>query len=116
MRLRRSEVEPGYLLCRLPGNVTAPEFGVCPHTRRGQPHRASGARSDETRAKAFSAAIRDGTGSAVDDADGAPGWGRFQSTRFTDANGSSTTEQKNREACARARSKRMHLVIWCVRI
>ena len=40
----------------------------------------------------FSAAIRDGTGSAVGDADGVPGWGRFQSTRFTDANGSSTTE------------------------
>jgi hypothetical protein len=44
IRLRRSEVEPGYLLCRLPGNVTAPEFGACPHTRRGQPHHASGAR------------------------------------------------------------------------
>ena len=45
----------------------------------------------------FASAIRDGTGSAVGDADCAPGWGRFQSTRFTDANGSSTIEQKNLE-------------------
>ena len=47
IRLRRSEVEPGYLLCRLPGNVTAPEFGVCPHTRRGQPHTAQRRASDD---------------------------------------------------------------------
>ena len=105
---RRSEVEPGYLLCKLPGDVTAPEFGVCPHTRTihgvGSPTAQRRASDDDAnaRAKAFSAAIRDGTGSAVGDADGAPGWGRFQSTRFTDANGSSTTEQNNREACARA--------------
>ena len=52
IRLRRSEVEPGYLLCRLPGKVTAPEFGVCPHTRRGQPHRASGARPTTTQTRA----------------------------------------------------------------
>ena len=108
IRLRRSEVEPGYLLCKLPGDVTAPEFGVCPHTRTihgvGSPTAQRRASDDDAnaRAKAFSAAIRDGTGSAVGDADGAPGWGRFQSTRFTDANGSSTP--KNREAYARARA------------
>ena len=110
IRLRRSEVEPGYLLCKLPGDVTAPEFGVCPHTRTihgvGSPTAQRRASDDDAnaRAKAFSAAIQDRTVSAVGDADGAPGWGRFQSTRFTDANGSSTTEQKNREACARARA------------
>ena len=75
-----------------------------PYTAWAAPPRQRRASNDDAnaRAKAFSAAIRDGTGSAVGDADGAPGWGRFQSTRFTDANGSSTTEQNNREACARA--------------
>ena len=88
--------------------MTAPEFGVCPHTRTihgvGSPTAQRRASDDDAnaRAKAFSAAIRDGTVSAVGDADGAPGWGRFQSTRFTDANGSSTP--KNREAYARARA------------
>ena len=88
-----------------------------PYTAWAAPPRQRRASDDDAnaRAKAFSAAIRDGTGSAVGDADGAPGWGRFQSTRFTDANGSSTTEQKIGKR-ARARSKRMHLVIWCVRI
>jgi len=73
-----------------------------PYTAWAAPPRQRRAVRRNARAKAFSAAIRDGTGSAVGDADGAPGWGRFQSTRFTDANGSSTIEQKNREACARA--------------
>ena len=78
-------------------------WSMPPYTAWAAPPRQRRASDDaNARAKAFSAAIRDRTGSAVGDADGAPGWGRFQSTRFTDANGSSTTEQKNREACARA--------------
>jgi len=83
-------------------------WSMPPYTAWAAPPRQRRASDDaNARAKAFSAAIRDRTGSAVGDADGAPGWGRFQSTRFTDANGSSTIEQKNREACARVLSKRM---------
>ena len=70
-------------------------WSMPPYTAWAAPPRQRRASNDDAnaRATAFSAAIRDGTGSAVGDADGAPGWGRFPSTRFTDANGSSTTEQ-----------------------
>jgi hypothetical protein len=104
IRLRRSEVEPGYLLCRLPGNVTALEFGVCPHTRRGQPHRAA-ARVRRRRKRARQSLLRRHTRR-----DGVRGWRRGRCTWLGPVPIDTVygrewlldDRAKNREACARA--------------